>query len=284
MRIFLTGGSGFTGFHFINYAFTLGHTIFNYQADILENNKLLIKELNEFQPEWIVNFAAISHINYIDQSRIYDVNVIGTTNLLNAIIESNCKPNKVLLISSANIYGNCGLKPISEKQEPSPLNHYAMSKLAMELMSKNYMDNMPIIIARPFNYTGIKQDNSFLIPKIIDKFKKRSDFITLGNIDIVREFNDVNKICEIYFKLLELGVNGNTYNICSGISYTIQNILQMLRELTRHDLNIIINNDYIRKNELLFLVGNPTKLHSTIGEISHLPLIESLKTMLFNNE
>ena len=84
----------------------------------------------------------------------YNVNVLGAMNLLAGLTALPVKPRKVLLASSANVYGNCDASPITEGQLAAPVNHYAMSKLAMEQMAWTYLDRLPIVITRPFNYTG----------------------------------------------------------------------------------------------------------------------------------
>ena len=90
--------------------------------------------------------------------------MMGTINLLDALCALPICPSKVVLASSANVYGNCAVSPIKEDQPPAPVNHYAMSKLAMEHMARTFASRLPIVITRPFNYTGPGQRSNFLIP------------------------------------------------------------------------------------------------------------------------
>ena len=121
-------------------------------------------------------------------------------NLLEALNLNSKELMHIFVISSASIYGNGYKLPIKEHFLPNPDSDYAVSKLASEFVAKLFMETLPITILRPFNYTGIGQDENFIIPKIIDHFKKKPT-IELGNIN-EREFNDVRNIVYLYCNLL----------------------------------------------------------------------------------
>jgi len=141
----LTGADGFTGQHFVPKAEAAGYEVFPLKAD-LTNAQAVQSQILDIKPDVVVHLAAISFVAHSDQAEIYDVNVIGTTNLLDALTKLEFVPNKVLLASSANVYGSCENSPISENEQPAPVNHYAMSKLAMEYMARNYLDRLPIFL------------------------------------------------------------------------------------------------------------------------------------------
>ena len=108
-----------------------------------------------------------------------------------------------MLASTSQVYGNPSDDPVTEDTITTPINHYACSKLAMELMARNWFDRLPILITRPFNYTGRGQDQRFLLPKLIDHFRRRAAVIHLGNLDVERDFLDVRSVADIYVRLLE---------------------------------------------------------------------------------
>ncbi len=124
----VTGADGFTGVHFVKQAREAGYDVFEFNAD-LTNPQAVQAQVDAAVPDVVVHLAAISFVGHDKPSAFYDVNVIGTLNLLDALLKLPKPPTRVLLASSANVYGNCEHSPISESQTPAPLNHYAMSKL-----------------------------------------------------------------------------------------------------------------------------------------------------------
>ena len=99
---------------------------------------------------------------------MHRVNAVGTLNLLEACAAVGHTPRKLLIASSANVYGNVTSNAIDESFPVTPVNHYAASKAAMETMVRTWFDRLPILIVRPFNYTGRGQASNFLVPKIVE--------------------------------------------------------------------------------------------------------------------
>ena len=151
----------------------------------------------------VVHLAALAFVAEQDPALFYQVNVIGTRNLLEALCNQSTHSECTILASSANVYGNSELEIISESSPTRPANDYAVSKLTMEYLAKTYCDKLPITITLPFNYTGVGQSDRFLIPKIVKHFKKRAPVIELGNLDVAREFSDVRDVALIYRLLAE---------------------------------------------------------------------------------
>lgn len=285
MRILLTGADGFTGRYFAQAAEHAGHEITPLTAD-LTDKRALSEQVHQVEPDAVVHLAAISFVGNANEAAFYAVNVDGSMNLLHALAGLKRPPVKVLLASSANIYGNCMTSPIGEEQSPAPVNHYAFSKLAMEQMARTLCDQLPIVITRPFNYTGAGQGGQFLIPKLIDHFARKAPFIELGNLHVEREFNDVQMVCSDYLALLEHGQSGQTYNICTGITYSLEQVIGTLQQITGHQIQVTVNPDFVRASEVHRLCGNPAKLQHLLASksIKRTPpsLDNTLKTMLNN--
>lgn len=283
MRILLTGAEGFTGRHLTKHAEARGHNILPLRAD-LTDPEAVQREVVELAPDAAVHLAAISFVGHEDATAFYAVNVLGTVHLLEALSALSTRPRGILLASSANIYGNCAASPIAETQPPAPVNHYASSKLAMEHMARTYGERLPLVFTRPFNYTGPGQALSFVIPKLVDHFARRADHIELGNLHVEREFNDVRMVSEVYLDLLEQGEPGEAYNICTGRTYTLEQVLDELSDLTGHVPRIEVNPAFVRANELHRLCGNPAKLQALARErgfaIPEFSLRETLESML----
>jgi nucleoside-diphosphate-sugar epimerase len=279
MKILLTGAAGFTGRSLKSIAEAAGHQVVSLQANLTDKESV-VSEALQVQPDVVVHLAAISFVGHADPTAFYSVNVVGTMNLLASLAALPVKPSKVLLASSANVYGNCGASTITEEQPESPVNHYAMSKLAMEQMARTYLDRLPIVITRPFNYTGPGQALNFLIPKLVSHFSRRASVIELGNLHVEREFNDVRMVCHACLSLLENGKSGEIYNICSGQTYPLQYVIDVLSELTAHTLDVLVKPQFVRANEVHRLCGSPKKLLACTGPLEQYDLRNTLQSML----
>lgn len=281
-QILVTGSQGFTGKHFISAAQKNGFDIFALRSDITDVQALMT-ELTNVTPDYVVHLAAISAVTHADEEAFYQVNVIGTLNLLKALVQSSCTPKTVLLASSANVYGNTADSPIKENICPRPVNHYATSKLAMEYMAMNFINQLPIVITRPFNYTGVGQNENFIVPKLVSHFIRKSECIELGNIEVEREFNDVRMVCEVYLALLSQGKKGEIYNICSGEPMSVKTVLNCLQKLTHHKPMVSTNKYLLRDHEIHRLCGSPQKLQSCLSDIKYFTLAQTLTWMLHHS-
>jgi nucleoside-diphosphate-sugar epimerase len=282
LKLLVTGADGFTGRHFVASARTFGHEVVALQAN-LNDRDAIQAEVAQVAPEAVVHLAGISFVGHADASAFYDVNVIGTLNLLDALAALAQPPQSILLASSANVYGKCEQSPITEAQPPAPVNHYAMSKLAMEYMARTYLDRLPLFFVRPFNYTGPGQAEAFVIPKLVAHFARRAEAVELGNLDVEREFNDVRFVCEAYLQLLQKAKLGEVYNICTGKPVTLKAVLALLSQITGHQLQVKVNPAFVRNNEIHRLCGFPAKLENCIGRFSYPTLEETLQWMLKND-
>lgn len=277
--LLLTGADGFTGQHFLDAAKAQGHDVYTLQSDLTQADDL-VAELSDKHFDHVVHLAAISAVTHADELALYGVNLFGTLNLLQALVSSTTLPVKVLVASSANIYGNATESPVNEQARPAPVNHYAMSKLAMEYMLDKYQSRLPLVVVRPFNYTGPGQDNRFVIPKLVEHFSDLRPEVELGNIEVEREFNDVRTVCDVYLRLLAQGEPGEVYNVCSGNTYSLTQVILLLKELTGHDIAVRVNPDFVRPDEVHRLCGDPAGLKACLGEIRIYPLKETLQWML----
>lgn len=236
----------------------------------------------QLRPTHVAHLAALSFVGHSDARAFYDVNLFGTLNLLEALAALDAPPQRVLIASSANVYGTPDVEVIDETLCPAPVNHYACSKLAMEYMTRSFFGRLPIVITRPFNYTGVGQDEKFLIPKIVNHFKRRAPFIELGNLDVSRDFSDVRDVVAAYSALLldAPDVEGQTFNVCSGRAYSLRDVLVMAEKLSGHDLEIRVNSAFVRSNEVPRLLGSNLKLRQITGWSPIISLEQTLQWML----
>ena len=258
--ILITGARGFTGLHLSTAAKKAGLQVIELVSN-LNDFESLENEVLAAKPQYVAHLAGISFVASKDHEAFYRVHALGTSNLLQTLTKLKLAPKKILITSSATVYGNSTNNLSVEDQALSPIDHYATSKVAMEEMAKNFFDQLPIVIARPFNYTGPGQKGNFLIPKLVNHFVKKMPFIELGNLNIEREFNNVGMVCDAYLKLLDFGIPNEFYNVCSGEARSLKFVLDALKKITGHHIEIQVNPDFIRASEVYRMVGNPQKLN-----------------------
>ncbi|OUS16209.1 GDP-mannose 4,6 dehydratase [Gammaproteobacteria bacterium 50_400_T64] len=279
MRILVTGLNGFTGRYLKAELEAHGHTVIGLQADLTDPNAVAT-EIKDTAPQAVAHLAGVAFVGHGDANAFYQVNLIGTRNLLAALAQHTPDVSAVLLASSANVYGNQSEGVLNEGARPNPANDYAVSKLAMEHMARLWSDSLPLMITRPFNYTGLGQDTKFLIPKIVSHFREQKPVIELGNLDVSRDFGDVRAVCEAYRKLIEACPSGKTINVCSGLKHTLRSIIALCENITGHGIEVQVNPDFVRANEVRVLVGDNSRLHSLINNWQPYPLEQTLRWML----
>lgn len=278
-RLLLTGADGFTGRHLASAALEAGFDVYGLRAD-LTRAEAVLEEIGGQHFDFVVHLAAISAVTHTDEAALYAVNLFGSLNLISALHHLQHAPQKIIVASSANVYGNSPLSPIDESAPTAPTNHYAMSKLAMEHMVAAASEALPVVVARPFNYTGIGHDERFVVPKLVRHFRERRATVQLGNIGVEREFNDVRDICLMYLRLLDKGNAGETYNLCTGSSYSLTHIINALQDLTGHEIAPRVNPKFVRDNEVHTLCGDPSKLLDCLGPLPRHALEDTLQWMM----
>lgn len=294
-KALITGSEGFTGRYLARELERRGWEVWGtdaldkpgsprYRRGDLTDRESLRRIVDEVQPHDVVHLAGIAFVAHGDAEALYRINLLGTRNLLAALAETGSRPRCVLVASSANVYGNCTEGLLSETTPPNPANDYAVSKLAMEYMARLWLDRLPVVLARPFNYTGVGQSESFLLPKIVAHFRRRAEVVELGNLDVWRDFSDVRAVAQAYRRLLEVCPAGETVNVCSGRAHSLREILTMAEAITGRRIRVEVNPAFVRRNDVKILCGDPSKLRSLIGDWETPPLEETLGWMLRDGE
>jgi GDP-6-deoxy-D-talose 4-dehydrogenase len=295
-KILISGADSFTGRYLATTLQQAGHEVHGlvrapmagaiagvqalHVAD-LADAAALAAVVRTVQPHKVVHLAAISFVAHGDVAAIYATNVVGTRNLLEALVQSQAPLQSVLVASSANVYGNAVGGVLDEATPPAPANDYAVSKLAMEYVVRLYTDRLPVVVTRPFNYTGVGQADNFLIPKIVSHIRQRAPLIELGNLDVARDFSDVRTVVGLYSRLLDTpAALGQTFNVCSGKAWSLSEVLQMVRDISGHAFEVRVNPAFVRSNEVKTLLGSRAKLDAAVGPMPEIPLQDTLRWML----
>ena len=286
----LTGRNGFTGRYVARELEAAGYEVVGLsdRQDPADTGSITANLLDHgavraavaaVQPDVVLHLAAISFVAHGDVDEIYRVNVVGTRNLLDALASAPKSPQLVVLASSANVYGNTEVEPITEVTPLVPENDYAVSKCAMEYMARLWMGKLPIVITRPFNYTGVGQSEQFLIPKIVAHFRRGERVIELGNTQVVRDFGDVRDVSRAYLAILGSRPVGQTFNICTGVGHSMDDVLDMMADIAGYRIEKRINPAFVRTNEVRCLVGSNALLGNEISLGSRIPLRDTLAWM-----
>ena len=297
MRALITGADGFTGNYLadalrIRGFFVTGlfrtepqseaateHFDHVIVADLLDEVQLATAvELSA--PTVAAHLAAISSVDHANVSEMYETNIVGTRSLLKQLHKFAPRISSILLASSANIYGNSAELFINENTPLSPANDYGVSKLAMEYLAKTWFDKLPITIVRPFNYTGVGQSDRFVIPKIVNHFVRRVPEIELGNVSVFRDYSDVRDVAEAYAQLLTHPKPNQTFNVASGVATSLQELIDALAQITGHSIEVKVNPNFIRKDEIISLRGDDSRLRNAVELKTKKRLNETLSWMV----
>jgi nucleoside-diphosphate-sugar epimerase len=300
-RVLVTGASGFTGRYVVDELKRQGceviglggadHSAPAWAATLLPADSWrqgnlcdldgLRALLKETRPDVVIHLAALAFVAHGRAEDFYQVNLVGTRNLLQAIDDASLVPQRVLIASSANVYGNTSEGRLDEAVAPAPANDYAISKLGMEYVVRLWQDRFPITIVRPFNYTGRGQAENFLIPKIVSHFAARAKNIELGNLEVARDFGDVRAVAAAYRGLLlSDAAVGRTVNVCSGIAFSLGDVIELCSQITGHSLTVSVNPAFVRANEVKTLCGDNTLLRQLCPGWQGPSLRETLEWML----
>ena len=295
-KVLITGASGFTGRYLAPKLAEAGYEVHGTvhgepgrDVDgVVQLHRLDLGEaesvsglIDHVSPDKVVHLAAVAFVAHRDPAEMYRSNILGTRNLLDALANAPSRPDSVLVASSANVYGNARAGVLDETVPPTPANDYGVTKAAAELLAKLYGDRLPLIVARPFNYTGRGQSEQFLIPKIVAHVRRRAPEIELGNLDIARDFSDVRGVVDAYARLLETpAAVGETVNICSGSATSLGELLDLVQRISGHPMPVRVNPAFVRSDEVKTLCGSPRKVESLIGPIGMPPLEDTLRWML----
>lgn len=305
MRILITGAAGFVATHLIKtLSENPGNQIFAWVKSEEESGRVNIpieqiyivditkKEMVESAvkdicPDVVYHLAAQSSVglSWKDPTITYEINIIGTSNLLEAVRRLSNKAT-VLLIGSAEQYGRVAREelPIRECCERKGTNPYSISKITQEIIAQMYVKEygMRIICVRAFNHIGPGQDTKFVIPDWCSQIvsierDERPPVIKVGNIGVRRDFTDVRDIVRAYIGLTEAGKSGEVYNVGSGISYSLQEILEMIiASSSKKGIHYEIDKNKLRPGDIEELRGDITKLQQDISWEPRITVKESI--------
>lgn len=278
MRVGVTGLAGFTGAYLADALAEAGHETVAIRAD-LTDPVALDNDVATIAPDAVIHLAGSAFVAANDISTFYAVNQLGSFNLLDSLARH--RPEcRVLLASSAQVYGDAASGRVGEDHPTRPANHYALSKLGMEMGARFWEDKLVPIVARPFNYTGRGQQDRYLIPKIVQHFRERRAVIELGNIDVERDFGDVRTVARAYAGLIGNTDASGVVNVATGTPHSVRDVIAMAERLTGHRIDVVVNPAFVRTNDVSQLVGDNSRLRALLPDWEPATLEATLAWML----
>jgi len=290
MTVLVTGLSGFVGAHCARqFAAAVDLELGGRLVDL--RNRQEVFEAVKRQPlQAVIHLAAQSSVpaSFDDPMETYEVNFLGTLNLLLALREAGFR-GRFLYVGSGDMYGVVPEVelPVAESRALQPRNPYAVSKVAAEALCYQWSQSGPfeIVMARPFNHIGPGQSPRFAVSDFARQIAlarkgKIERILQVGDIDTTRDFTDVRDIVRAYAALLRAGVNGETYNVCSANELSLREIIVALCAAASIEMQINVDPKRLRPVEQRRMRGSYERLRSRTGWEPGIPLAQTLQDIL----
>jgi GDP-4-dehydro-6-deoxy-D-mannose reductase len=276
-RVLVTGPNGFVGGHL---RAELGDEFVPFDGDVLDADALRRAVRGA---DAVVHLAGESSVgaSWDDPLRFWRVNVDGTVNVLDAV-RAERREARVLVASTAEVYGRAGRIPTPEDEPVRPLSPYATTKAAAELACS--VSGLDVVVARPSNHEGPGRDERFAIGSWARQIARlESDgggTLLVGDLTAERDILDVRDVCRAYRLLLDTSVPVGTYNVGSGRTVTMAHVLELLVEQARVPVQVERDESRVRPAEIPRLAGDPSRLREATGWSAEIPLEQTLADTL----
>ena len=310
-KILITGSTGFAGQHLIKHLLgeNKGKIIGTYiddsslermgaikdkvdlvKIDLLDKEKVL-NLVGKTSPDEIYHLAAFTApgLSFESPSEVIMNNVSSEINILEAVKKNNLLETKILIVSSGDIYGDVKKEdlPIDEETPLNPANPYSVSKVAQDFLGLQYFNayGIRVIRVRPFNHIGPGQGPNFVVSTFSKKIAEiekgqKEPVLKVGNLEAKRDFTDVEDMVRAYSLVLDKGKYGDVYNLGSGKSYKIKDILNKLLSFSEKKIAVELDEALLRPIDTPELVCDYSKFHKLTGWAPKVPIDTTLKNTL----
>jgi GDP-4-dehydro-6-deoxy-D-mannose reductase len=308
-KAFITGIAGFVGSHLAELLLSKGYSVHGLlrarsktdhiesiinklhleDADLLDTHSLYAT-INRIQPDYIFHLAAQSFVptSWVSPSVTLEVNIVGSANLFEAVrmagmdpvIQIACSSEEYVLVHENEL-------PIKETNPLRPLSPYAVSKLAMDYLGYQYHQSykVRIIRTRGFNHTGPRRGDTFAESNFAKQIAliekgKQEPVIHVGNLEASRDYTDVRDMVRAYLLSVEKCDPGDVYNICTGSTIKIGDMLQMLLKMSKVKVQVKEDPARMRPSDVPVLLGDNKKFVSKTGWKAEIPFTKTMEDLL----
>lgn len=292
-KLFVTGLGGFVGSHLRARLAEGGDVAWRLVGDApfdLLSPPSLDAVLAQEVPDGVIHLAGQTFVPeaFRNPAATFEVNLLGTLNLLQALQRAGFR-GSFLYVSSGDVYGQVeeANLPIDEQLQPRPRNPYAVSKVSAELLCRQwgYTEGWRCLVARPFNHVGAGQKDAFVLASAARQIARmrqglQARRLEVGDVDVTRDFLDVQDVLDAYFALLDGGEAGEVYNVCSGRERKIRELILELADLADIDIELIQDPTRMRRAEQRRVCGSYRKLHEATGWMPNITIRQTLTTIL----
>jgi len=311
MNVLITGITGFAGSHLADYLLArhpdvrvhgtvrwrsrmdniahLQGKIQLHEAD-LKDIVSLKKALAAARPDRIFHLAAQSFVptSWKLPAETFMINAVGEVNLFEAVLDLGLEP-RVQVAGSSEEYGhvNPDEVPMKETNPLRPLSPYAVSKVAQDLLAYQYWKSygLQTVRTRGFNHTGPRRGEVFVTSNFARQVAevekgRREPVVYVGNLEAKRDFTDVRDIVQAYWLSLEKGEPGEVYNIGSGRTITMREMLDTLLGLSRAKVEVRVDPERLRPSDVPILLADASKFKARTGWEPEIPLEKTFADLL----
>lgn len=309
-KVLITGASGFVGGYLAEHLLEKGdtdiygtyltqdskeHSPVNGKIHFLQVDLSSKQEthtlIERVRPDEVYHLAAMASVaaSFKDPAGTFHANVDAELNVFESLREENLLETRVLITSSAEVYGYVTPQdlPVDENTPLRPANPYSVSKIAQDFLGFQYnlSYHIPIIRVRPFNHVGPRQATGYVVAdfaKQVALIEKRQlePVVKVGNLEAKRDFTDVRDMVKAYPLLVEKGQGGDIYNIGSGTSHKIQEILDILIASSTVKITIQTDPSKLRPSDIPEIVADSRKMQGITGWKPEISFEKTIKDTL----
>jgi GDP-4-dehydro-6-deoxy-D-mannose reductase len=307
MRLLVTGINGFVGGHLAEHllaatgelwglarspSLTLPQLREHVQLVVADLGSLeqVIAALERIQPDVIFHLAGQSNVprSFADPAYTLQTNLLAQLHLFQATLRLNLRP-LIVIAGSNEIYGRVQPEdlPIDEDTPLRPVNPYAVSKVAQDLLAYQYhiSHQLRTIRLRPFNHIGPRQEDLFVASAFAAQIARieadeQAPLLRVGDLSAERDFTDVRDMARAYALAAQHGEVGAAYNVGSGRTISIRWLLDTLLAFSQRDIAVEPDPTRMRPADVPRVVCDYRRFHERTGWAPQIPLEQTLYDIL----